>query len=256
MPPRLYMLTCGELDITEETLIPTHTQGTRLRIPIPAYVLRLDDWIVLFDTGMTDACYTGNPRALAEEGESDPPWAVPLGGAESSIVGQLARIGLRPQDVSLVVNSHFHFDHCGGNRHFTHCPIFVQRAELEASRAATPDTEEDLGWNAPRLRYQALDGDYTLADGVRLLMTPGHTVGHQSLLLTNLTEGPLLCTFDAVYTRALWDGPEQGAAHDAVAAQASLARLRQVAAETGARVIFGHDAQQQAELRHPPAYHQ
>jgi N-acyl homoserine lactone hydrolase len=256
MPPRLYVLTCGELDITEETLIPSHKDRRRLRIPIPAYVLRLDDHIVLFDTGMTDICYTGNPRALAEEGEGDPPWAVPLGSSESSIVGQLAAIGLRPENVSLVVNSHFHFDHCGGNRYFTHCPILVQQAELEESRATRANATEDLGWNAPSLRYQTIVGDHTLAEGVRLLATPGHTPGHQSLLLSNLAGGPLLLTFDAVYTATLWEGPEQGAAKDELAAQDSLVRLRQVASQTDARVIFGHDAQQQAGLRHPPAFYE
>jgi glyoxylase-like metal-dependent hydrolase (beta-lactamase superfamily II) len=76
------------------------------------------------------------------------------------------------------------------------------------------------------------------------------------LLLTNLTEGPLLLTFDAVYMRSLWDAHELGAAKDEEAARASVERLRQVAHETGARVIFGHDAQQHAELRHPPAFYQ
>jgi N-acyl homoserine lactone hydrolase len=256
MPPRLYVLTCGELDITEQTLIPSRTDGKRLRIPIPAYVVRWDDQVMLFDTGMTDVCYTGDPRALAEDGEGDPPWAVPIGGAASSIVGQLASIGLRPEDVSLVISSHFHFDHAGGMRHFTHCPVLVQQSELEDASASLARPDEDTWWNAPGVRYQPIDGDYTLADGVQLLATPGHTPGHQSLLLTNLTEGPWLVTCDAVYTRELWDGPAMGAAKDEAAARASLERLHQVASETGARVIFGHDARQQAELRHPPAFYQ
>lgn len=255
MPPQLYVLTCGEIDIIEESLIPSRRDGRRLRIPIPAYVLRLDGRTVLFDTGMTDVSYSGNPRALAEDGEGDPPWAVPMGGAESSIVGQLAAIGLRPQDVSLVVNSHFHFDHAGGNRHFSHCPILVQRAELEDARTTHQDSSQDLGWNAPGVRYQAIDGDHDIAEGVRLLATPGHTPGHQSLLLTHLTDGPLLFTFDAVYMGSLWDGAETGAAKDEPSAQASLARLRRVASQTGARVVFGHDARQHADLRHPPAFY-
>lgn len=256
MPPRLYALTCGELDITEQTLIPSRTDGKRLRIPVPAYVVRLDEQVILFDTGMTDVCYTGNPRALAEEGEGDPPWAVPIGGQERSIVGQLAGIGLRPEDVTLVVSSHFHFDHAGGLRHFTHCPVLVQRAELEANQASAPSADEDLGWNAPGMRYQPIEGDHEVGEGVRLLATPGHTPGHQSLLLTALADGPLLLTCDAVYLRALWDADELGAAHDETAARASMNRLRQVARETSARVIFGHDAQQQADLRHPPAFYQ
>ncbi len=253
---RLYLLTCGTLDVDQTVLTPDRGAGTRLRIPIPAYLLRTDTQTILFDTGMTDVCYTGDPRALAEEGEPDPPWAAPYGGPGDTISGQLAAIGLAPNDVDLVVNSHLHFDHCGGNRHCPHCPIMVQETELESARARRGGESADLGWNAPGLNYQTIQGDHTLAPDVDLLATPGHTPGHQSLLLRLPASGPLLLTFDAVYTAALWQANELGAATDAAAARASMDRLRALASATGALVIFGHDADQWAGLRHPPAFYE
>src|SRR6185437_7735392 len=100
--------------------------------------------------------------------------------------------------------------------------------------------------------YQPIEGDHTLAPGVELIVTPGHTPGHQSLLVT-LPGGPLLFTVDAVYLQRLWEDDELGAADDLTAARASMDRLRALAAQTGARVICGHDAAVWAALRHPPA---
>jgi glyoxylase-like metal-dependent hydrolase (beta-lactamase superfamily II) len=62
-------------------------------------------------------------------------------------------------------------------------------------------------------------------------------------------------TFDAVGTRALWEADELGAAADPATARASMDRLRAVASQTGAQVVCGHDPEQWAALRHPPAYY-
>jgi glyoxylase-like metal-dependent hydrolase (beta-lactamase superfamily II) len=67
------------------------------------------------------------------------------------------------------------------------------------------------------------------------------------------TSGALLFSFDAVYTRALWEADELGAAADPVTARASMDRLRAVAAQTDEQVVCGHDLEQWAALRHPPA---
>ncbi len=255
MDTRFFLLTCGTGDLDQTALTPGHGAGARVCIPMPAYLLQTDGRTILFDTGMPDFAYTGDPRALAHEGEPDPPWAIPYGGAADTIAGQLATLGLRPADVDLVVNSHLHLDHCGGNLHFAHCPLLLQAAELEAARAPGSPYQGFTGWNEPGLRYQTILGDYTLAPGVELLATPGHTPGHQSLLLRLPNSGVLLVTFDAVYTRALWEADELGAAADPAAARASVDRLRAVASQTGAQVVCGHDSEPWAALRHPPAYY-
>ncbi len=164
MHTRFFLLTCGTADLEQSTLTPGRAAGARLRVPIPAYLLQTDGRTILFDTGMPDFCYTGDPRALAHEGEPDPPWAIPYGGAADTIAGQLATLGLRPADVDLVVNSHLHLDHCGGNLHFTHCPLLLQAAELEAARAGGSVYQEFAGWKEPDLRYQTIQGDHRSRD--------------------------------------------------------------------------------------------
>lgn len=250
---RLSLLTCGYLDAELSQLTPGRDVGTRIRIPIPAYLIRAGDQTILVDTGMPDYCYTGNPRALADDDEGDPPAFAPYGTAADSITGQLAAVGLRPQDITLVVTTHLHFDHCGGNAHFTHCPILIQQAELDDARAA--GRAED--WRMPPgVRFQAISGNHTLAPGVELIATPGHTPGHQSLLVRLPASGTLLFTVDAVYLQRLWQTNELGAAADATAARASMDHLRALATQTGAQVICGHDPTQWETLRHPPAVYE
>lgn len=255
MAVRLSLLTCGWLDAELSELTPGRNVGTRLRIPIPAYLIQTEDQTILVDTGMPGICYEGNRRVMADDDEPDPPAFIPEGGADDTIVGQLARVGLRPEDVTLVVNTHTHFDHCGGNPHFTHCPILLQEADY-AMVQARPGSSELPWWKASELRYQTIVGDHTLAPGVELLATPGHTPGHQSLLLRLPNSGPLLFTADAVYIQPLWQADELGAAEDAGQARTSMDRLRAVADESGAQVICGHDPTQWASLRHPPAYYE
>lgn len=255
MDIRLYLLTCGEVDLDQSTLTPGRGAGSRVRIPVPAYLVQAGGQTILFDTGMPALCYAGDPRALADESEPDPPWAIPYGGADDTVIGQLTAMQLRPADVELVVNSHLHFDHCGGDAHFTHCPLLLQADALAAARAMPDQYDPAWGWDAPGLRHQTIVGDFTLAPGVELLATPGHAPGHQSLLLRLPNTGPMLLTFDAVYTEPLWLADELGAAADPELARASMDRLRGVARETGAQVIFGHDPSQWSRLRHPPLFY-
>lgn len=255
MGMRLYLLSCGELGVPQTVLTPGRGADRRARIPIPAYLIQVDGQAILFDTGMPDRCYTGDPQALARTGSAEPPTLVPFGTQRDSVSGQLATLGLRPADVTLVVNSHLDFDHCGGNAHFAHCPLMLQAAEMEAARTRRDLYETDGGWDAPEMRYQTIQGDYPLASGAELLATPGHTPGHQSLLVRLPASGPMLFTFDAVYTAALWQADELGRGAEPEQARASMDRLRRVAAETGAQVVFGHDPEQWASLRHAPDFY-
>ena len=90
--------------------------------------------------------------------------------------------------VDLVVNTHLHFDHCGGNHLFAGRPMYVQRQELED--ACTKDGYTVREWvEAPGVRYELVDGELELLPGLRLVPAPGHTRGLQVVVVE--TDGHL-----------------------------------------------------------------
>lgn len=135
-------------------------------IPIRAFLVLHEDGPLLIDTGV------GVGSEFIER-QYQPQLA--------SVEGQLAAHGVAMGDVVAVVNSHLHFDHCGSNRLFAGTPIVVQRAEYEAAKAeryTIPDWVQFEG-----AAYRQIEGDVELASGVRVISTPGHTPGHQSVLV-------------------------------------------------------------------------
>jgi N-acyl homoserine lactone hydrolase len=144
----------------------------------PGYLHAIEhpDGLVLVDTGMIDS----TP-------ELDDAWH-PFFDAEAI-----------PRDVGCVINTHLHFDHCGGNRLFAGVPIYVQRTEREAAREPDYTVPEWVEFEGAR--YVELDGEADIASGVRVLPTPGHTPGHQSVLV-DTDDGLVVVGGDVAYT---WD---------------------------------------------------
>jgi len=101
-----------------------------------------------------------------------------------------------PRDVALVINTHLHFDHCGGNRLFPGIPIHVQRREREAAREPGYTIPEWVEFEGAT--YVELDGEAEIVPGVRVLPTPGHTPGHQSVLV-DTEEGLVVVAGDVAY---------------------------------------------------------
>ena len=145
----------------------SETEDGRPRVePVLAYLVRRDDGLILFDTGVgvgdpgTEAHYRPRRRPLPEA---------------------LAAVGVALADVSLVVNCHLHFDHCGGNPLLPGRPILVQAGELAAARRG--DYTFDVLVDFPGADYRELSGEAEIRPGVWIVPTPGHTDGHQSLVL-------------------------------------------------------------------------
>jgi glyoxylase-like metal-dependent hydrolase (beta-lactamase superfamily II) len=190
------------------------------------YAVVHPDGVVVFDTGIG----VGDPEVDA----AYRPTPFPL-------VDALAEAGVRPGDVLAIANSHLHFDHCGQNLALPGVAIHVQAAELEAARG--PDHTVAAWVDFPGARYVVHDGEAELASGLRLVPTPGHTPGHQSLVIDDAS-GRTILAGQALYTRAEWEGAtDPGAsglpsAPDPAAYRASVARLRALAPDD---VRFGHD---------------
>ena len=112
----------------------------------------------------------------------------------------LAEHDLSPADVKIVINSHLHFDHCGQNAVFRHAPFYIQRSELTRARR---EGYARQWFDFAGARFELLEGDTEIADGVRVVRTPGHTVGHQSVLV-DTGDGTAVMVGDAAYTADIY----------------------------------------------------
>ena len=248
---RLHILELGRCDVdVGAVLTPGVGDGVRAKIPIPSYLLELDDGRrVVVDTGMhpahiddPDHTFRGRPYADI---------LTPKMGRDDLIEHRLSELGLGLGDVTHVVNTHFHFDHCGQNYLFGGRPILVHKGHYEAALTlpAFPNENFDL----PHLSYQLFEGDAVeLFPGVTAFTTHGHAPYHQSLLIELPQSGPILLAVDAIYTRANLERGAWGSQADPVAAKAGGERLAAIARERGALLVFGHDPQQWNELRRAP----
>ena len=143
----------------------TGTGNSRVE-PCLGYLVDHPGGLLLLDTGMgrhpeVDAHYQPRRRPLP---------------------AALTAAGARIEDVRFVANCHLHFDHCGGNPALAGRPVFTQRIELETARTAENYTLPELV-DAAGLRYEVLDGEAEVLPGVIMLPTPGHTAGHQSVIV-------------------------------------------------------------------------
>jgi len=143
-------------------------------MPVYAHVIDHPEARVLVDTGLTRR----HPAAADLE-----PRPIPLD----------AQPDFSVEDIDIVVNTHLHFDHCGGNHLFAGKPIYVQRSELEDARTLDDYIREWV--DAPGTQYVPVDGELELLPGLRLVPAPGHTRGSQVVVVE--TRGrPVVITGD------------------------------------------------------------
>jgi len=138
----------------------------------------------------------------------------------------LGAAGLDPAEVRAIINTHLHFDHCGQNRAFPGAAIVAQRAELDAARAGQHTVLEWVDF--PGAALVPVEGDGEIAEGVGVLATPGHTVGHQSVTI-RAGDGLVLIVGQAAQDARSF---ATGTADD------SIRRLRELNAD---RIHFSHD---------------
>jgi N-acyl homoserine lactone hydrolase len=252
----IFALCGGYLELARESMI-RDAPPARWTVPIECFLIVHPRGRLLFDTGLH--CQTLTDM-LGRYGEERARRFRVQSRAGDDVVSQLGGLGLSPADVTCVANSHWHFDHCGGNEFFPEARFLVQEREMRAARSPEVLAQgryrpSPADFQHP-LRYEPVDGEHDVfGDGtVVLIPTYGHTPGHQSLLVRPGRDRQLVFTADACYTRenmdrdvlptVLWDEVEM--AH-------SLRRLRDLRDRHGALTLYGHDPQQWQELPRAPA---
>ena len=188
-PTKVYLLDCGTMCLDRTYMFLDAGLSGTYRFPVYGVLVDHEEGRFLFDTGF-DIEHIRNIVA----------WTDPAQTAEQTIPAQLHLAGFRPEEISHVVNSHYHLDHCGGNKYCKHATTVCHACELETLRSPAPSEEipySEVSF-APGLRtsadsgratdmftprFETLKGDQQIANGVFLFETLGHTAGHYSLMV-------------------------------------------------------------------------
>jgi N-acyl homoserine lactone hydrolase len=213
-----------EIDRGLMVYLKTAYFGQTYLAPVRPLLVGTDEGFVMVDTGIGDM-----PEKLSRY--------YPVH-RDSNLRDSLSVEGIGPDDISIIINTHLHFDHAGNNRLFPRARIFVQKRELDFAR------------NPPRfLRggyirdffetpdIQLIDGEKEVVRGIRVIPTPGHTAGHQSVLI-DAGAKRYIYTGDVSPVRENWEtGVPVGILLDPMAAVRSLEHCKTL----GAQPIFSHD---------------
>ena len=209
------------LHLTDVTPAP-HLPWARPTFPVFAHLVLHRTGPILIDTGV------GVGHAFIDELYSP---------VHQDLDEALARHGVAVGDVTTIITSHLHFDHCGQNQRFSGARVIVQQSEVEAAKAPLYTVPE---WAVPDgINLTVIEGDQEIVAGVRVVSTPGHTPGHQSVLIEGATEGTTI-----ICCQASWNVLSFAAATlgddgwDQAAGAASLEKLHALNPD---RVLFSHD---------------
>lgn len=210
--------------------------GTTVDIPVWAAAVEANGRRILVDTGISDADWVSQRLG---------PCAVP---PEMTLNRALEGIGWTPDSVDIVINSHLHYDHCDNNSLLPNADFYVSEVEWEFAYdpVVTQVSIYSNGWRRSPLNvfnYTMVDHDnFDLLPGLRIIRTPGHTPGHQSVLV-NTDDGVVCIAGDAANNmdnfiedlpNAIFTNPAQSVA--------SLAKIRRFSD----RVLLGHDPEVEA----------
>ncbi|GIX14042.1 MAG: 4-pyridoxolactonase [Paracoccaceae bacterium] len=263
---KVYFLNGGTLLLDGYHIWWNQGPGGPVRIPAYSVLIEHREGRFLIDTGFD---YDHTMKYLAFE--------KPTQTEDQTILGSLKLLGLEARDVDVVFNSHFHFDHCGGNKHFPHARKICHKDEL--AQACNPEVFEHLGYSdlsfsvaaaeargrtdelrhgqtEENTRFELVEGDFELARGVHMIFTPGHTVGHYSVMVERAGDRPMLLVLDAAYTRRNFETLCQASFHiDPVKGVASIRRLKELAEQHDAELFFSHDMEAFQTYRCAPEFY-
>jgi len=224
-----------------------YDEANRVPMILTCLLVRAADKTIVVDTGLGDKL---PPKMINQWGLTHP---------NGTLIEGLARLGIKPDDVDIVINTHLHGDHCAGNTTFTPagdiCPVFpranyiVQRREYEDAMHPNERTQatyfpvnyEPLFRNG---QLTLLDGDQEIVPGVSVVVTPGHTPGHQSVLFQSNGQQALfvadMASYAIQFERLGWMS-----AYDVepLVTLETKRHWQQWALDTNGLLIFQHDTQ-------------
>jgi len=178
--------------------------GKIVPTPIWGALLETDHGLVLVDTGMNpihihdpDATFRGTDlygkiKPVLSEADLAP--------------NRVKSCGFSPDDVKMVINTHLHFDHCGGNMFFPNAEFVVQREHYDWAMRENNCPKRDF--DLPGIKWRFAEGEFELLPDIDMILTPGHVPGHQSVVVHLKKSGTAIITGDAL---SLIENMEEGA---------------------------------------------
>jgi glyoxylase-like metal-dependent hydrolase (beta-lactamase superfamily II) len=256
---KLFRLDCGRSVANDESVwTPGENVGRTIEFSSTCWLIKhVGEWL-LWDTGVPETALN-DPK-----GWSTLPKLI-VYHLDKSLTDQLAEIGLRPRDITRVAISHTHGDHIGNMGLFPNSVILMQQAEHSwiHSRDGADDNINQLMALARKLlgtpkNLQLIDGDADVfGDGsVTLIATPGHTPGHQSLLVHLKNSGFIILSGDVVHSEENFEKNIVPSLNTNKAESiASMEKIRQMIATYKATLFINHDKKQTDKLKLLPAFY-
>ncbi|HAT3848505.1 TPA: N-acyl homoserine lactonase family protein [Serratia marcescens] len=258
---RLYFFQTGTIQCKKNNITMNQGENIDYEIPIPFFLLTHPDGHTIIDGGnavevATDPeTYWGDVTKVYK----------PVMSKNEGCVEQLKQMGIQPEDVRYVLQSHLHLDHTGAIGRFPNATHIVQRNEYEY--AFTPDWFAVGGYisndfDRPGLKWTFLNGECNdffdiYGDGtLKTIYTPGHSPGHQSFIINLPNTGSILLAVDAAYTTEHWDERAlPGFMTSSLESARSVQKLHYIAGREKSLVVTGHDPDEWKKYRHAPAYY-
>jgi N-acyl homoserine lactone hydrolase len=238
---RMYVFDCGvnrAADMTRWT--PGLNQGRSYDFSNNCYLIKHARGLMIWDSGLADSI------AASPEG------VMTAGGAinarvSTTLLSQMQAIGVTPAQITHVAFSHTHGDHVGNANYFTSAKLYIQQAEYDAAFGSNPARFGFVPATYEKLRSNEtvkLNGDHDVfADGsVLIISTPGHTPGHQSLLVRLPKTGAVVLTGDLAHLQDNWIARRVPAMNvSAEQTQQSMQKVADLVAANKAQLWINHD---------------
>ncbi|MDG6999682.1 MAG: N-acyl homoserine lactonase family protein [Nitrososphaerota archaeon] len=257
MGTKIYLIDGGQFQ--QDQSIVTFARGAGQRVWSQVYAVYVDhpEAKIMIETGMDTNVW---PSRLVER-------FAPKQSEEQKVENALRRLGVNPDEIDIIINTHLHADHCRSNHIFKNATWLVNREELREALAPEPfeGTYIRACFDAG-VKTQMIFDDYSVVKGVDILSTPGHTVGHNSIAVETENSGVFLFTGDASMTKENFWGSERtspygwpcGPCINQKQYMRSLERMREFLKSTKARTLktctpmYSHDPDEFSKWRHSP----